>query len=206
MDESSASSSSYVTQAGYSTVCKCGRSFTQLNAYANHQRTCKKRKKYLSNALAKAKEVWTARKRLCKKDERDEPAQSLPPTWHDLDTTTPSQALSIGSEQVFVDGMELNSGSRLDLAVAGAAGVKVDRDPLFPNMAESAALSSTPDPPPTSDTRSLLSRTLQFFLTLPNTFGLSHQYYGNKLLTHDPEEVITLENLTLTVGPSQSGS
>lgn len=65
-------------------------------------------------------------------------------------------------------------------------------------MAESAALLSTPDLSPTSDTGSLLSRTLQFFLTLPNTFGLSRRYYGNKLPTHDPEEVITLENLTLT--------
>lgn len=127
MDESS-ESSSFATQAGYSTVCKCRRSFAQLNAYANHQCTCKKRKKYLSNALAKAKEVWTARKRPCKEDERDEPAHSHPPTWYDLDTATPSQALSIGSEQAFIDGTELNSGSGSDLAVAGVAGVEVDRN------------------------------------------------------------------------------
>ncbi|KAG2156448.1 uncharacterized protein EDB93DRAFT_1247157 [Suillus bovinus] len=127
MDESS-ESSSFATQAGYSTICKCGRSFAQLNAYANHQRTCKKRKKYLSNALAKAKEVWTARKRPCKEDERDEPAHSHPPTWYDLDTATPSQALSIGSEQAFIDGTELNSGLGSDLAVAGVAGVEVDRN------------------------------------------------------------------------------
>jgi hypothetical protein len=119
MDESLASSPSYAAQAGYLTVCKCGRSFAQLNAYANHQRTCKKRKKYLSNALTKAKEVWAARKRPCREDERDEPALSLPPT---------SQALSIGSEQVFVDGMEVNSGSRSDLAVSGAAGIEVKRN------------------------------------------------------------------------------
>jgi hypothetical protein len=45
-----------------------------------------------------------------------------------VDTATPSQALSIGSEQAFVVGTESNSGSRLDLAVAGVAGVEVDRN------------------------------------------------------------------------------
>jgi hypothetical protein len=61
------------------TVCTCGRSFAQLNAYANHQRTCKKRKKHLSNALAKAKEVWTARKRPRREDEGDKLAGFTPP-------------------------------------------------------------------------------------------------------------------------------
>ena len=43
--------------------CSCGRTFAQLNAYTNHQRTCKKRKKGLSSVLAKAKLVWDDRKR-----------------------------------------------------------------------------------------------------------------------------------------------
>ena len=43
--------------------CTCGRDFAQLNAYTNHQRTCKKRKKHLSSALAKAKLVWDNRKK-----------------------------------------------------------------------------------------------------------------------------------------------
>lgn len=59
--------------AQYSTVCTCGRSFAQLNAYANHQRTCKKRKKHLSDALAKAKERWTTRKRPCREGRHNEP-------------------------------------------------------------------------------------------------------------------------------------
>jgi hypothetical protein len=122
MDESS-TSSSYVIPAGYSTICKCGRSFAQLNAYANHQRTCKKRKKYLSSALAKAKEVWTTRKRPRREDERNELASSLPPT--DLDTAIPSQTLSISPEQA-VDGVERNSWSRLNLTVAGADGIEIE--------------------------------------------------------------------------------
>ena len=43
--------------------CSCGRTFAQLNAYTNYHWTCKKRKKYLSSALAKAKEVWDNRKK-----------------------------------------------------------------------------------------------------------------------------------------------
>jgi hypothetical protein len=65
--------------AQYSTICTCGRSFAQLNAYANHQRTCNKRKKHLSDALAKAKELWTTRKRPCREGRHDEPLGFTPP-------------------------------------------------------------------------------------------------------------------------------
>lgn len=71
-------SSSSTNLAEYLTVCTCGRGFAQLNAYGNHQRVCKKRKKHLSNALAKAKEVWTARKRP-RGEEGDKLAGVTPP-------------------------------------------------------------------------------------------------------------------------------
>ncbi|KAG1835328.1 hypothetical protein DFJ58DRAFT_735609 [Suillus subalutaceus] len=64
--------------------------------------------------------------------------------------------------------------------------------PPPPPMAEVA------DPLPTSDASTLLSRRLHFFRTFPNVFGLLCQYYSNRLPTHNPEEVITLKNLTLT--------
>ncbi|KAG1737961.1 hypothetical protein EDB19DRAFT_1909405 [Suillus lakei] len=60
------------------------------------------------------------------------------------------------------------------------------------------ALSPAADLPPTSETGALLSHTLRFFHTLPNVFRLSCRYYGNRSPTHDPEELTTLENLTLT--------
>ena len=44
----------------------------------------------------------------------------------------------------------------------------------------------------------LLARTLRFFTTLVNSFGLSRRYYSDRLLTHDPEDVTTLHHLTLT--------
>lgn len=61
-------------------------------------------------------------------------------------------------------------------------------------------LSPEADPQPTSDASALLShtfRTFRTFRTLPNIFKLSRQYYSDRLPTHDPEEVTTLENLTL---------
>ena len=43
----------------------------------------------------------------------------------------------------------------------------------------------------------LLPRALHFFTTLANSFRLSRQYYGDWLLTHDPEDATTLQHLTL---------
>jgi hypothetical protein len=47
----------------FSQICHCGRAFSQTYAFTNHQRTCKKSKKRLSDALAKAQQVWQMRKR-----------------------------------------------------------------------------------------------------------------------------------------------
>ena len=44
----------------------------------------------------------------------------------------------------------------------------------------------------------LLVHTFCFFTTLANSFGLSHWYYGDHLLTHGPEGTMTLHDLTLT--------
>jgi len=43
--------------SAFSVVCSCGREFTKPGALKNHQNFCVKRKKRLSNALAKAKEL-----------------------------------------------------------------------------------------------------------------------------------------------------
>ncbi|KAG2057433.1 hypothetical protein BDR06DRAFT_969243 [Suillus hirtellus] len=113
------------TLEGYSTICPCGRSFAQLHTYENHQRTCKKRKKHLSSALAKAKEVWTARKRPCLEGQQVDVMTGL-----------------INFEEATVGGVECNPGSG------------------------------------------------------PGTEN-ENNYYSNCLPTHDPEEVMTLEDLIL---------
>jgi hypothetical protein len=42
--------------SAFSYICSCGRSFTQPGALKYHQNACIKRKKELSNVLARAKE------------------------------------------------------------------------------------------------------------------------------------------------------
>ena len=56
--------SAHYTDCAQVIQCSCGRGFPQLSAYTNHQWTCKKRKRHLSNALAKAKLAWGNRKKL----------------------------------------------------------------------------------------------------------------------------------------------
>jgi hypothetical protein len=46
----------------FSQVCSCGKECTTPGSLRNHQKTCKKSKKRLSNALAKAKELIATRK------------------------------------------------------------------------------------------------------------------------------------------------
>lgn len=44
-------------------TCACDRTFTQLNAYTHHLRSCRTSKKRLADVLSEAQEVWQQRKR-----------------------------------------------------------------------------------------------------------------------------------------------
>jgi hypothetical protein len=43
--------------------CRCGKQFTQENAYSKHQKYCRRTKVQLSGALERAKELWAAKKK-----------------------------------------------------------------------------------------------------------------------------------------------
>jgi hypothetical protein len=62
------------------------------------------------------------------------------------------------------------------------------------------ALACLPSPTPDNIlpalNRSLPSRLLQYFRTPRNIFGLSRQYYSAKHPCHDPEEILTLQDLS----------
>ena len=45
------------------TCAQCGKSFSQSSTFTYHQRNCSKTKRCLSEALTKAKEAWSVRKR-----------------------------------------------------------------------------------------------------------------------------------------------
>lgn len=44
-------------------TCVCGKTFSQPGTFTHHKRICSKTKKRLAEALVKAKEVWSSRKK-----------------------------------------------------------------------------------------------------------------------------------------------
>lgn len=48
--------------SGFIKTCVCGRTFNDLAAFTRHEKGCRKGKKRLSNALAKAKQYYRAKK------------------------------------------------------------------------------------------------------------------------------------------------
>jgi len=53
----------HMPELAWSQACICGRVFSVPQAYSYHRRSCPKTRKRLSDALAKANEVWRAKKR-----------------------------------------------------------------------------------------------------------------------------------------------
>ena len=51
-----------MTDATFTQTCVCGRVFSDLGAFTRHEKGCRKGKKRLSSALAKAKEIYQAKK------------------------------------------------------------------------------------------------------------------------------------------------
>ena len=49
-------------KTAFTQTCVCGRVFSDLDAFTRHEKGCRKGKKRLSSALAKAKEVYQAKK------------------------------------------------------------------------------------------------------------------------------------------------
>jgi len=44
-------------------TCVCGKTFSQPGTFTHHKRICSKTKKRLAEALVKAREVWSSRKK-----------------------------------------------------------------------------------------------------------------------------------------------
>ncbi len=49
-------------ESAWSQACICGRVFSVPQAYSYHRRSCPKTRKRVSDALAKANEIWQAKK------------------------------------------------------------------------------------------------------------------------------------------------
>ncbi|KAG2059465.1 hypothetical protein BDR06DRAFT_979974 [Suillus hirtellus] len=153
---------------------------------------CKKWKKHLSNALAKAKEIWTARKRPCREDRCDEPAGVTPPPFANSAETMTSPAGEVLLEDSGTNDIDdpwslTECRPRCTNHHLPAQFQDVLPQPPPPPMAKPTS-PPIADPPSTSDAGAQLSCMLHFFRTLPNVFRLLHQYHSSHLPTHDPEE------------------
>jgi len=73
-----------------------------------------------------------------------------------------------------------------------------------PTMTAQPRASSPVGDAPQHPSTGLLTCTLHFFNTLANSFGLSLRYYGHHLPTHDLEDAITLQHLSM-ISPAEEG-
>ncbi|KAH7917056.1 hypothetical protein BV22DRAFT_1135740, partial [Leucogyrophana mollusca] len=78
---------------------------------------------------------------------------------------------------------------------------------ILPQPPPPLVAESTITPPLPSVAVPSTTLALRYFRTRPNLFGLFRRYHGNHFPTHDPEEALTLEDLTLMqTTPADTGA
>ncbi|GBE78735.1 hypothetical protein SCP_0116260 [Sparassis crispa] len=212
--------------------CVCGRSFSQSSAFSHHQRACQKAKKRLSDALHKAKETWSSRKK--RRLEISKPAEA-PASSSNTVLVQPTQ---VGREDVDAVnlmppvpevGREDVDDSNLSLLERRPWSRRLNRRlprrfrDLLPEPAPSLPPSSVSphklsslseststslmehpvnamSPQSHSAIESLAHRIQGFLMTPHNKFGLFRRYWTNALPSHDPEELLSLEDLSESPG------
>jgi Plavaka transposase len=205
--------------SAFGQTCSCGRTFSHLGAFRNHQNTCKQSKKILSNALAKAKEVMAARKQnrtvsdmtidVTNNDDQQAqlPSNHVPQhsdtvpseTNAQLDDVRPTKRPRQLPPRFRVAGLEMHDRKLRDILPQAPPALPPDAvaiatpDPAPPN----------PPPPPareqddaaTHRVRASLRRVLE---TAKNSFGIFRRYYAEKFPSHDPEgesDLLTMSNI-----------
>lgn len=197
--------------SAFSHACTCGKVFLHLGALKNHQNSCKKNNKRLSVALARAKEIYAARKR--KIAPTDSPAAI---DDHNISSAVTEQEVLISSRLLhrvdhrFVQPSAVNISS----AVADASDVvrPTKRRRQLPSRFRVSALELhdkrlrdiLPEPPaalpPTRldtpgvapaasspEASSTPTRSVAVIETSKNSFGLFRHYFSDSFPSHDPE-------------------
>lgn len=214
-----------MNQPNFAFTCNCGRGFQQESAFTRHQKSCVKGKKRLFSALNKAKDllgsVKRARTRLGDQggsSHRTSPTTRSTSPVLDLvtrdDASSRMDAISIPATAALAEevtasaSLITDSQEDLDLPLAQRRtrrnDVQLPRryrqfDDILPQPLPSVPTShinqssnSPPHPPPhTQPSEALLP-----FRTPRNIFGLLRQFFSAKQPSHDPEEVVTLEDVS----------
>jgi hypothetical protein len=197
----------------YPFTCLCGKGFNHQNAYGKHQRSCKSTKKRLSGALDKAREVWARKKQktnhigptpnpstneesidISDRPPSPEPEPSFPET-HSY-TIIPQAALDTDSMSLAQRRSRRLLPKRFrDILPQSAPSLP----PVVPHLEplhDASAQSNGPASGQVHGTSLPHSRIRRLFRTPRNIFGLVRQYFAEHLPSVDPEELITLADLT----------
>ncbi|KAG1824260.1 hypothetical protein EV424DRAFT_1346029 [Suillus variegatus] len=151
--------------------CTCTRVFTQANAYTKHQHSCTRGKKRLFSALSKAKDLLGAvkRSRLSANAVRqDARASTASSSTQFHRSNTPS----LSSDQPFTAEPPPSVPSHIPRQPE--TGLPANSVP----MRASSPVQAAP------------------FRTSRNIFGLVHQFFSSAPPSHDPEEAITLQDIS----------
>jgi hypothetical protein len=192
-------------------VCVCKRSFTAQNYYIQHQHSCVSTKKRLSSAIASLKEFVGRRK-------KPRTSQEVAVHVHDvappealmaLPIPSPNPSGGVGSDDHGVG--TLDGGEGMCLAQRRTRRQNCQLPLRFRDV--------LPQPPPTVpaelgeelpehvgrvvDAAARPMRTM--FRTPPNIFGLVRQYFSARPPCHDPEEYVTIADLSFIPGTIQDG-
>jgi hypothetical protein len=211
-----------MSASGYTCVCK--RTFTAQNYFSQHQHSCPQRKKRLSSAISSLKEFASRRKRTRTSNDgvgfgtvNESPTQlaNLPANHlvsgevnasqqFNAPVPPPDPSSSVGGI-VTGDGEEIE-----DMSLARRRPRRQNRQ--MPKRFRDVL----PVPPPTvpagvrelppasvgevitSNESSALPRIV--FRTTPNIFGLVRQYFSSTPPSHDPEEYVTITDLSSIPG------
>lgn len=191
-------------------TCICGRTFTLENALSNHRHSCQTSRKRLSSALEKAKGILSANKR------------------RRIDKSIDDRVPSVGSSLLGTPSadrdpiLSRHASPMQDLGtVDHNMSLAQRRTPRLNRLLPVRYRDPLPQPPPTIlpanmgpveassslDAPSSNPKSQPRFLqTARNIFGVVRRFFSDKAPSHDPEEWVTLEQLSPSTGATDQPS
>ncbi|KAG2092136.1 uncharacterized protein F5147DRAFT_779760 [Suillus discolor] len=194
-----------MNQPNFTFTCNCGRGFQQESGFTRHQKSCVKGKKCLFSALNKAKDLLGSvkRARTCLGNQGGS-SHHISPTTRSTSVVLDLVARDDASSRM--DTISIPATAALTEEVTASASLITDsQEDLYLPLAQcrtrrnncpnqpyqSIFKLSSSSPPHTQPSEALLP-----FRTPRNIFGLLHKFFSPKPPSHDPEEVVTLEDVS----------
>jgi hypothetical protein len=181
--------------------CFCGREFSQQNAYGSHQRACKRSKTQFASVLDQAKEIFAQKKQKTRhsapalaETTPAPPLAELPTEVEPEDPPDDDQFMSLASRRPRRPNVPMPKRYRDLLPQPAPSLSPANLRPHSPldtaSEMETSAGANLKEP------SSLPSRMRRVIRTPRNLFGLVRQYFAERLPTVDPEEHVTLADMS----------